>query len=97
MFIATRTIQIQPGKKYDYVTQWQQAIAPRIARQPGNITAWIISGQHDDEVMLISQWQQEDHYRAWQASDTYRQVYGYIGRLVRKQGQDSYQRISAAM
>jgi heme-degrading monooxygenase HmoA len=82
MFIATRKIQVQPGRKQDFVNTWNSAIGMRLERQQGFITAWLLTSKHDDEVMIMSHWESEADHMRWRRSDTYRQVHAHIGGLM---------------
>lgn len=84
MFIATRKIQVMPGKRQEYIDTWNMAIGVRLKRQPGFITAWLLTSQHDDEVMIMSQWASEADHDRWRKSEIYRQVHAHIGGLTRQ-------------
>lgn len=81
MYVATRKIQVQPGRKQDFIQVWHSAIGSRLKRQPGFITAWLLTSPHDDEVMIMSQWQTQRDHSAWRTSELYRQVHAHIGGL----------------
>lgn len=92
MFIATRKIEVQPGRKQDFIDVWHAAIGTRLERQPGFITAWLLTSQHDDEVMIMSQWESESAHRRWRQSAAYRQVHAHIGGLMRRRlGDKNYE------
>lgn len=84
MFIATRKIQVVSGKKQEYIDTWNSAIGVRLKRQPGFITAWLLTSQHDDEVMIMSQWESEAHHTTWRKSEIYRQIHAHIGGLTKQ-------------
>jgi len=92
MFIATRKIQVQPGRKQDFVDTWHAAIGTRLKRQKGFVTAWLLTSKNDDEVMVMSQWRTEADHRNWRRSETYRQVHAHIGGLMRERlGDKNYE------
>lgn len=84
MFIATRKIQVQPGSKKEFIETWHNAIGSRLKRQKGFITALLLTSQHDDEVMIMSQWETEEDHKRWRKSELYRQVHAHIGGLTRQ-------------
>jgi heme-degrading monooxygenase HmoA len=83
MFLATRKVRVQYGMKRDFIEAWHNAIGARLKRQPGFITAWLLTSPNDDEIMVMSQWETEADHTAWRTSDTYRQVQSHIGRMLR--------------
>lgn len=83
MFLATRKLRVQHNRKREFVEIWHKAIGTRLARQPGFITAWLLTSANDDEVLVMSQWHTEADHRAWRKSTTYRQVHAHIGGLLR--------------
>lgn len=92
MFVATRKIQVQPGRKQDFVDTWHSAIGARLKRQKGFITAWLLTSKNDDEVMIMSQWEDEASHTYWRRSETYRQVHSHIGGLTRQRlGDKNYE------
>ncbi len=84
MFLATRKLRIRHGQKQQFVDTWNKAIGTRLQRQPGFITAWLLTSHNDDEVLVMSQWESEADHQTWRTSDTYRQVHAHIGGLLRE-------------
>jgi heme-degrading monooxygenase HmoA len=97
MFVATRKVQVQPRRKQDFIDVWYAAIGTRLERQPGFITAWLLTSQHDDEVMIMSHWEHEADHRRWRQSDEYRQVHAHIGGLMRRRLGDKNYTLGAAI
>jgi heme-degrading monooxygenase HmoA len=95
VFLATRKVRTEPGKKREYVEMWHSAIGARLKQQPGFITAWLLTSHNDDEVMVMSQWETEKAHHAWRTSDLYRQVHSHIGGLVRDRIGDKNYHIAA--
>lgn len=83
MFLATRKLRVQHNRKQEFVETWHKAIGARLTRQPGFITAWLLTSHNDDEVLVMSQWETEAHHQAWRKSNTYRHVHAHIGGLLR--------------
>jgi len=95
MFLVTNKVQPQYGKKQEFIDVWRSAVGSRMERQPGFITAWVLTAPNDDTVTVMSQWETEASYYRWRNSAVYRQVMPYIGKLIRERlGEKTYRHLA---